>query len=853
DIDGINTAQQIRDHFDIPVIYLTGYADEDKLQRAKVTGPYGYILKPFKAEELQATIEMALYKHETENKIKREVATTLRSIGDALITVNKEGIITFMNPVAELLTGWKQEAALNRDLTDIFNIKDKEALGFEVGASVKSIIDGDIVSLSSDSTLIPGGNLRSSKEKTEIHIEFKAAPIRDDKGSATGFVLVFRDITERKQAEENLRESEERYRSLVESSDDPIYLVDRNVKYLFANKAFLKRLGNSQDEVVGQDYFQFHSPDGTKEFSAMVEKVFKSGKPVNYEHKSQRDGRDFLRTLNPVMDPETGKTIAITVISKDITDRKRAEEELFRKEEHHKAVIENIFKFVPEGVLVLTESLNLLKQNKAFDDIVQKYAPLLGYTEEELAQKIIEQLRHKIESEDSKEIHIWKKDRSRTGLPEGNQSDELLLQFNTARIFLAEEEEEEEEARIVVSLLDITDRKRAEEEVTRLAKFTSEDPAPVMRLNYDGTVLYTNEACNSLLVDWGCGRGEKAPKYWRDILTETLEKQTTRIVETQSGGNIYSFFLVPVVEAKYVNLYGRDITENKKRGELLRQFEATIQGQKMLLDQQSSSVEELIDRLSRSREELGASYEALKANKDDLVCSERLAFTGRIAASIAHEIRNPLTNIILAIRQLKKEDKIKPEGHDYAEIVERNTNRIEYLITELLNCARPIKLNLQPCDVHLVIKDVLNVHKVRLRTQRIKVSKNLTSNHSILLIDKEQLGRVLLNLIANAIEAMRPGGNLSITTKKEKGTFVIEVQDNGRGIPEKNLIKIFDPFFSTKKRGAGLGLTTCQNIITSHGGIIEVESAWRKGSTFSVSLPLGPKPSGSEENIKGES
>jgi len=244
----------------------------------------------------------------------------------------------------------------------------------------------------------------------------------------------------------------------------------------------------------------------------------------------------------------------------------------------------------------------------------------------------------------------------------------------------------------------------------------------------------------------------------------------------------------------------------------------------MLLDQQSSSVEELIDRLSRSREELGASYEALKANKDDLVRSEKLAFTGRIAASIAHEIRNPLTNIILAIRQLKKEDKIRLEGHNYAEIVERNTNRIEYLITELLNCARPIKLNLQPCDVHLVIKDVLNVHKVRLRTQRIKVSKNFTplevpakggavasgdllltgqaSQPSILLIDKEQLGRVFLNLIANAIEAMRPGGNLSITTKKEKGTFVIKIQDNGRGIPEKNLIKIFDPFFSTKKRGA---------------------------------------------------
>jgi len=159
DIDGINPAEQIHDRFKVPVVYLTAYADEDKLQRAKVAEPYGYILKPFKVEELHATIEMTLYKHELENKIKREVSTTLRSIGDAVITVNKEGLITFMNPVAESLTGWKQEAALNRDLTEVFNIKDKKTLGFEVDASVKSNIDGDIVSLSSDSIL-------TSKEKT---------------------------------------------------------------------------------------------------------------------------------------------------------------------------------------------------------------------------------------------------------------------------------------------------------------------------------------------------------------------------------------------------------------------------------------------------------------------------------------------------------------------------------------------------------------------------------------------------------------------------------------------------------------------------------------------------------------
>jgi len=133
------------------------------------------------------------------------------------------------------------------------------------------------------------------------------------------------------------------------------------------------------------------------------------------------------------------------------------------------------------------------------------------------------------------------------------------------------------------------------------------------------------------------------------------------------------------------------------------------------------------------------------------------------------------------------------------------------------------------------------------------VIKNLAPHPLVLLADKEYLGRVFLNILGNAIEAMPHGGALSIDTKIEKGRLLIKIQDNGKGISEENLIRIFDPFFSTKKGGVGLGLSTCQNIVTSHGGLIEVESAWRKGSAFVVSLPLEPKPSDRRENIKRES
>lgn len=252
-----------------------------------------------------------------------------------------------------------------------------------------------------------------------------------------------------------------------------------------------------------------------------------------------------------------------------------------------------------------------------------------------------------------------------------------------------------------------------------------------------------------------------------------------------------------------------------------------------------SKIKELIAELTRSQEELKTSYTELKVSKDDLVRSEKLAYTGRIAASIAHEIRNPLTNVSMSIQQLKRGNRIKQEGFNHVEIVERNIERINYLITELLNCARPAKLNLQPYDIHKVIKDILESNKARIRSQRIEVTKDFTSKPSTLRIDKEQIERAFLNLIINAIETMPRGGKLTITTELNGNFFLAKIDDTGRGIHEKDIIKIFDPFFSTKSAGVGLGLTICYGIIVSHGGTIEVESKSKKGSTFIVSLPIG--------------
>jgi len=181
-------------------------------------------------------------------------------------------------------------------------------------------------------------------ERTELigadgrDYEVLATPIKNRNGSWSS-VKVIVDISARKQAEEALRESEEKYRSLVESTEDSIYLVDGECRYLFVNEKHLSRFGLSLDKVTGRTYSEFHSEGETKDFADKVNGVFKTGKPLSYEYRSERDGGYYIRTLNPVKEPD-GKTTSVTVVSKDITERKQTEEAVRQSGERYRATFE---------------------------------------------------------------------------------------------------------------------------------------------------------------------------------------------------------------------------------------------------------------------------------------------------------------------------------------------------------------------------------------------------------------------------------------------------------------------------------------------------------------------------------
>ncbi|BAY97802.1 PAS/PAC sensor hybrid histidine kinase [Tolypothrix tenuis PCC 7101] len=195
-MDGVEAAQEIHKHLDIPIIYLTAYADDHTLDRAKVTDPFGYLLKPFKERELQTNIEIALTKHQLEKQLRNNqkwLSTLLKSISDAVIASDTQEVVNFMNPVAEKLTGWQESEAMGRNSSGILNLAHAETLQ-PVENPLKKVLQDGVVNQLPENTILIGRNGNG------IPIDHSAALIRDDKNNIMGAVLIFRDITELKTA-----------------------------------------------------------------------------------------------------------------------------------------------------------------------------------------------------------------------------------------------------------------------------------------------------------------------------------------------------------------------------------------------------------------------------------------------------------------------------------------------------------------------------------------------------------------------------------------------------------------------------------------------------------------------------
>ena len=233
----------------------------------------------------------------------------------------------------------------------------------------------------------------------------------------------------------------------------------------------------------------------------------------------------------------------------------------------------------------------------------------------------------------------------------------------------------------------------------------------------------------------------------------------------------------------------------------------------------------------------GIIHDITKIKKAELVNlqSEKLAANERLIRMLAHEIRNPLNNIILSIDQLLPLERDELQKN-FMDIIQRNSLRINNIITELLNLAKPSELILVEHSLQEVMDESLSRTNDRIKLQNIHVKKNYPSSPFIVKTDKEKLVIAFTNIIINAIEAMNTNGLLVISISESDEGYEVCIKDNGKGFPKEYFSRIFEPFFTMKKNGMGLGLTVAYSILQSHNAKVRVESRENEGTEFQISF-----------------
>jgi signal transduction histidine kinase len=217
---------------------------------------------------------------------------------------------------------------------------------------------------------------------------------------------------------------------------------------------------------------------------------------------------------------------------------------------------------------------------------------------------------------------------------------------------------------------------------------------------------------------------------------------------------------------------------------------------------------------------------------------ERLSVTGRFARMVGHEVRNPLTNIQLALDQLESEGTPLPEQQVYLDILRRNSQRIGQLITEMLHTSRPLEMKMARGSLNEVLADAYARVKDRCELRKVKAALLLDPSLGTVQIDRSTLTVAFTNLLVNAVEAMDEGnGQLEIRSDKVKDRIQVTIRDNGKGMSADDRERIFQPFFSGRKGGMGLGLTEARNIFNAHGALLSVESELAQGTTFKLLFP----------------
>ncbi len=293
-IDGIETALRIKDRYHVPVVYLTASFDNETLRRIRATEPFAYVMKPFEQAELHAALEIALLRHRLETTIheqKQLLATTLDNIDDGVIVARTDGTISFMNPVAEALTGWRLAEAIGRPLNDVYAI-------------------------------LPPATLLS-RDGTRREVDYRSNMMVDDEGTWSGFVHTFTDVSEREASRRALEQREREYRMLMEQAAEPIVIGDANGHIVAVNMRACELLGYPREELLTMTLNDLVEPEQLSREPIRMQELVSGGRLHTERRLVCHDGRcvDVEISSRAMSDGR------IQVIMHDITERKKAESE----------------------------------------------------------------------------------------------------------------------------------------------------------------------------------------------------------------------------------------------------------------------------------------------------------------------------------------------------------------------------------------------------------------------------------------------------------------------------------------------------------------------------------------------
>lgn len=312
---------------------------------------------------------------------------------------------------------------------------------------------------------------------------------------------------------------------------------------------------------------------------------------------------------------------------------------------------------------------------------------------------------------------------------------------------------------------------------------------------------------------------------------------------SNSATKLLGYSREELLQMKVHQLFERDLYSSLVSNELYQRDEITLytkSNEKVLCILTSS-----IHRDGDQEYYQGILHDVTKRRKTEqqLINSEKLSITGRIAHIIAHEVRNPLTNVTLSLEQLKNEFQANEDSFIYFDIIKRNCERINQLITELLNSAKPAHNQFSKYSVNKLVDESLDLAKDRIKLKGIAIEKDYDENIGDIYVDAGSVKTAILNIVLNAIEAMAHiKGKLKITTTQNDNKCTLTIADNGSGMSSEILERLFEPFYSSKPNGIGLGLTSAQNIIYNHKGSIDIESEIGKGTTFIIGFDMNYGP-----------